>query len=163
MARAKDTPATPDLAVSDEEIRYSPETAEAALAVDVAEVEFQEAERVWLKAHRQFEQERSAGGIEQPDGTWTRETWAAERMRKLQAAIFTAGVDREETGERLRAARVEHSNRVRADEAAFRAARDVAALKEEGRREREQARDRSRYYAIGRGVLDEIAKKVSGS
>lgn len=118
---------------------WAPDTAEAALAVDVAQFAFEEVQREWLDAYREYE---SAG--------------PKDRSR-LGAAVAAARIEVDEAGERLLAARVTHQRLVERDQHAHRLERGALMAAEVERQRKEEQRARLK---AGRSTLRALAKKA---
>jgi hypothetical protein len=110
--------------------RWEPDTAEAALALDVAQVEYDEAKRAYGVIHVTIDDERSrAHRIED-------ELRRSVRLRELQSAEHDARTDFEDAEEQLREATIRHTQLVLRDSRAHSAA---SLRADQERHEREQA------------------------
>jgi hypothetical protein len=126
---------------------WEADTVEAALAVDVVQVEFEEVERVLREASGEYE--RARANVRSEDDR--------HALRELASAVAVAREDLDEVGRRVVAARSAHSALVRRDDHRHRLERSAAdeAVGEEERRKREEERQ-----SAGRRTLRKIVGKA---
>jgi len=138
---------------------WQADTAEAALAVDLCEVEYREADRTLGEVFGEFLRVRSSGLAEGPDMVRVRGPRSALHVRSLEAGVSAAQADLAAIADRLLAARSAHAALVRRDEHQHRLARSAADEAEQERARLATAKSRHR---AGRQTLRALAEKITG-
>ncbi len=136
---------------------WSPETVEAALAVDVAESAFDGAERTLAQVCTELHRAKNSGGdlrVAVDYGPLLIARPNAEEVRELQETLRVAKAEYDEAGERLQEARGRHSELTRLDAARHREAEYQADQVEA---ERERAKGVKEQRRAARSVIRRLA------